>query len=379
MHASRSAHHGSLSSVLGYGIALVIGLFNLLIQAITPSIFVKVTASLIHFPSCAIELLWLDGSRSFNQKGIVAMSSVPSVAFNGLNLGLSTHGCVVVGAAEGSWLSETMSSTEYHENRAIFGSNALKAMLISPACFQDQFLTGKSSSPAMDFGTLVHALVLQPHLLSDEIAVYPGLADARSSDFKEFQRSRPEKLVVDEPTFYRARVLAEKVMHRRYKGRLIGDFIAESKTEVSIFFTEPQTGIQLKIRPDIYHPEINFDLKSTRFGNVHEFVRDARVKHYDLQAFMYTLGIALYEGNERPKPFVFVACENTGPGAIHCVDAGSTFMENGCKKFTSVMGDLFACMTANLFPDSGADITAEIEPYAVFQPNDDWKAMLAVA
>ena len=47
-----------------------------------------------------------------------------------------------------------------------------------------------------------------------------------------------------------ARALAAKVQETTFKGRKIGLFLEEALTEVSIYFTEPTTGLKLRIRPE---------------------------------------------------------------------------------------------------------------------------------
>lgn len=115
---------------------------------------------------------------------------------------------------------------------------------------------------------------------------------------------------MDEPTFAAARRLAAKVSERRRKGRPLGRFIEEAICEATIYFTEPVTGLRLRIRLDAYHPDISFDLKTTRHATPSAFARDAVELGYDLQAFVHGLGRRLYEGG-KTAPFVFITAETT--------------------------------------------------------------------
>jgi len=49
---------------------------------------------------------------------------------------------------------------------------------MSPAHFQACLVALPKDSPAKDFGSLVHLLLLQPHLVGQELAVYPGVGAA---------------------------------------------------------------------------------------------------------------------------------------------------------------------------------------------------------
>ena len=100
------------------------------------------------------------------------------------------------GAQGDSCLFKNMPSHLYHADRDALSCSMLKPLLISPAHFQAGLTAYGKTSDAMEFGTLVHLLVLQPHEVSRELAVYPGVAD-RSTTFKQFVLSL---IHISEPT-----------------------------------------------------------------------------------------------------------------------------------------------------------------------------------
>lgn len=281
------------------------------------------------------------------------------------------------GFAPGSKLYANLPADIYHADRDALSCSMLKPILISPADFQAALLAMAKSTKAKDFGSLVHALTLQPHLFNNDFALYPGLADGRDKDYQAFLERNPSRLVVDEPTFIRGRHLADKIMHRVVFGRPFGDFVAEGQSEVSIYVQEPTTGLLLRIRIDLYHPEFTFDLKTTRHGLPSAFLRDAVDMHYDLQAFMYTLVRTLYEGREKPVPFVFIAAQTEEPHSIHQITAGSSLMSNGAEKYKEVMTVYTACTQQDYWPDSSCDMVAEIDPWQAFKNNAPWKEALS--
>ena len=230
----------------------------------------------------------------------------------------------------------------------------------------------QSESDAKDFGSLLHLLLLQPHLTGQEVAVYPGIVHATNKDYKQFLEHNALKLVVDEPTFTKARSLADKVRGTKYKGRYLGLFIEEAMTEVSLYFTEPTTGLRLRVRHDIYHPDLAFDLKSTRHASVQLFTRDAVKMDYDLQAFMYSLGRSLFEGTSSSKPFVFIAAESNEPFSVHTLEAGGSFLNNGAKKFQECLSVYKACSDTNYWPDLSSNGVIEIDHWHQYTPTRSW-------
>lgn len=281
------------------------------------------------------------------------------------------------GVAGNSVLIRNMPAHEYHADRDALSCSMLKPMLTSPAHFRASLSAMVRSSDAKDFGTLLHLLLLQPGELANEVAVYPGVADGRAAAFKQFEVVHADKLVIDEPTFAAGRKLAEKVAATKYRGRDVQRFLEESVTEATVYFTEPVTGLRMRIRIDAYHPDVTFDLKSTRFGVHSAFVRDAIDKDYDLQAFMYSFGRCLYEGQATLKPFVFLTAETLAPYSVSLLTAGQSIMDNGAKKFQACVGAYKACTQTGFWPDLGGEAEIEIQAWQQFDAKDGWRAALA--
>lgn len=283
----------------------------------------------------------------------------------------------VAGAEAESLLIRELPAAVYHADRDALSCSLLKPLLLSPAHFQAGLVTPPKNSPAKDFGSLVHLLLLQPHLTSQELAVYPGIGSARDPDFKAFLARNAYRLAVDEPTFAEARRLADKVSATTYKGRPLGRFIEESMCEATIYFTEPVTGLRLRIRLDAYHPEISFDLKTTRHSTPAAFARDAVELGYDLQAFMYGFGRRLYEGAQI-APFVFIAAETAPPHSIGTFEAGTSFLENGAAKFQACLAAFKGCSETGYWPDLSCNTTLEITPWQQFSQRQEWRLGLGL-
>lgn len=282
------------------------------------------------------------------------------------------------GCAAGSRLYRDLPADQYHADRDALSCSMLKPLLISPGHFQASLLARNSATKAKDFGSLVHALVLQPHLVGQDFAVYPGFADLRDKEYKKFLANNPTRLVVDESTFARGGILADKILNRPVFGRPFGDYVAEGIPEASIYFEEPTTGLRLRIRMDLYHPEFDFDLKTTRHSTDAAFLRDSVEMGYDLQAFMYSLGRSLYDGRSKRLPFVFVAGETEEPHSIFDITAGESYMTNGLKKFQHVLSTYSACNSTGFWPDSSSSTVAEITPWQSFTGDASWKEALSM-
>lgn len=276
-------------------------------------------------------------------------------------------GGMVTGVAPDSLLIENLHSDDYHADTTALSCSQLKLLLESPADFQLALRQARKPTQAMEFGTLLHQLALQPENFSDEYVVYPGIADGRDKDYTAFLEKNLDRAVVDHREYTLALHLVDVLRDATYKGRRIGLFIDESKKEVSIYAVEAVTGIRLRIRPDIFHPDITFDLKSTYLPNIELFRRDAIDKHYDMQSFDYTYGRAIFEGDKIGKPFVFLGVQTEGAHSVYVAPAGATFLENGAKKFQRALSLYKACNDTGYWPNRSAEEEFEIEPWQQYK------------
>lgn len=277
-----------------------------------------------------------------------------------------------LGALCHSEMHRDLDARIYHSAMDIPSCSLLKAMLESPAHYMAQMLADKSKSPAKNFGTLVHSLVLEPGAFSREYAVFPGKRDGRDTDFKTFCAINLGRTVIDELELAAARELAEKVLQRKVLGRPFADFVSEGIPEASIFYTDPTTGVRLRTRIDLLHPEIVFDLKTTMHPTVAAWTRQALSLHYDMQSYMYTLAVSLFRGATTPPPFVFIAAESDRPHSIGVYTAGESFMNNGGRKYQAALGGYSACNSIGHWPDAGQDAVLEIEHWQAMTDRPDW-------
>lgn len=279
-----------------------------------------------------------------------------------------------------------LSASEYHSDVGVQSCSQLKAMLNSPAHYQLQFTERSGSTESMAFGSLVHTLLLEPNLLPFEYAVYPGKRDGRDAAVKEFARQHSGKFVLDEVELQQARLVADRVLHRRIRigtqdtGRSFGQFLEEAEREVTIYFDDPTTGVRCRTRLDIRHPEVLFDLKTAVDVGRVPWLRSALRLHYDMQAYMYSLADCLHEGRERPLPFIFLAAANELPYSVSVFTAGETFMKEGALKYARALGAYQACTQVELWPDQGEDAVLELDPWqARASEEPGWRRQLEAA
>lgn len=270
----------------------------------------------------------------------------------------------VAGKLASSRLIEGLPPAEYHAAKDVQSSSMLKEMLVSPAHYLQALLRPNKSSDAMDHGTLLHALVLEPHTFNRVAAVFPG---DLAKEGKAFKAENADRICISLTDYFKLMEQAERVRAACFRGRPFERFIEEGKVEASIYYTDPSVGLPCRVRMDLLHPEFTFDLKSTRHGLPSAFQRDALGMHYDLQSYMYSLARCLFEGVEEPKPFVFVQAESAAPHSVLFRPATKALLANGKQKYEAALGGVKACMVTDMWPAPHGEVELDVEPWDVFR------------
>lgn len=184
-------------------------------------------------------------------------------------------------------VAQEMSNKDYHAHPAI-SSTTLKYMDESFVHFDNRHLF-KFGSKAMNLGTAFHTLTLEPEKFDEEFAIEPidakrntTIGKAKWEDFEETLNGRNQ---ISNDDYEKAKLMADNA-------RAIGEslFSKDAYTEKSFIVTDPETGLQLKCRPDRYVIEnkILIDLKST--ANEDEYELKKSIAKYD-----YVRQLAFYK------------------------------------------------------------------------------------
>lgn len=204
----------------------------------------------------------------------------------------------------------TMTNEEYHAGPGI-SSSKLKLLDESERHLEMSHLFSLKSD-SMDFGTLVHALVLEPEK-ENGYAVMPnfdGRTTAGKSEKLDWLEDNDGKNIIDKIDFDRARRMADNVL------AIAGGLITLGVKEQSYFVEED--GLLLKCRPDNYIEShgIVVDLKtisSKRVGGISEWDIKHQVNNlrYDRSAAFYMKVLNLLD--KPAEQFVFVFVDSTSP------------------------------------------------------------------
>ncbi len=243
-----------------------------------------------------------------------------------------------------------ISNEEYH---AASGVSRSRLMLLdkSPYHFWHEVYSGlatpRDSTPAMNIGSAFHGLLLEPHLFDNEFIVMPKIdrrTNAGKIDYEFFMLNSQGKIVLTEEQYNKAFDMASQVKEHEIVTTLLDDAVFEQ----SIFWTDIETGIQFKARPDIWSSKMIVDLKTIADATAYKLQRSALEYGYYLQA-----GMAFEACKAIGKPFemfVVLAVEKEVPHvpAVYIMDDDA--LQFGIDQFQRYKLQLAECLSKDTWP-----------------------------
>ena len=233
---------------------------------------------------------------------------------------------------------------EYHKDKNVVGHSALVELLKSPKRYQSSLFEGRVVTEAMEFGTAFHMRVLEPEIFEKTYVVKPKF-DRRKTSEKEaeaaWDEENKDKKGITESDLQELHSMFYSLMDEPH----IAVMINNSYREKSLFWTDEETGIDCRIRPDllVYDDKERIiaiaDLKSTQNASKERFRREIADRGYDLQAAFYSDQVSRVLG--RKIPFYLIPIESNKPYCAASYEVGDLTMEVGREKsshYTQVPG-----------------------------------------
>ncbi len=239
-----------------------------------------------------------------------------------------------------------MPASQYHALPSI-GHSGLLRLLRSPAHLRESLDHPPQPTPAMTFGTAVHAFILDPDSFADAFAVSEKF-DHRTREGKEaaarFEEAHAGKTLITPPELATLKRMRDAV--HAHQGA--AQFLAAGEAESSALWTDAVTGIDCKCRPDWFTGMAIVDLKSCIDASSRAFSRTIATLGYDVQAAFYIEGIQTVTG--RALPFFFIALEKEAPHAVAVYRADPELIEVGRKKCRAALQLLKWCRETGCWP-----------------------------
>lgn len=243
-----------------------------------------------------------------------------------------------------------ISNEEYHNSNGISRSQ-LMLMDKSPYHFWYKYLSGKyetnKSKEAFTVGSAFHTLLLEPELFDNEYAIMPKI-DRRTTRGKEefalFSIENSHKTIITQEQFEEVQCMASHVKEHD----IVTTLLDNAQFEKSIFWTDKETELQFKCRPDIWSNKMIIDIKTSKDASPGLFINSAYKYGYYLQCGMF---FEACEAIEKPiEMFINLVIEKEKPyvPAIYILDEKA--IEFGKEQFKIYKNKIKKCLDENKWP-----------------------------
>ena len=195
-------------------------------------------------------------------------------------------------------------------------------------------------------GRYVHAAVLQPETLGNEFAIWTG-GDRRGNAYKAFAAANEGKTIFKPDEIEAMDAMARAVRAHPAAAALLAGTVVEAP----VFWTDLETGLKCKARPDFRCPKrrIVGDLKTTRSIDVRRFGHDIARYQYHRQLAHYTAGIISAEG-WTPESHVLIAVETAAPYDVAVFPLSPATIEMGAEGVAELLARVVECEASGEWP-----------------------------
>lgn len=249
---------------------------------------------------------------------------------------------------------ENEPSEVYFSKKEYLSRSGILHVLKSPAHYlaYSEGLLKEEVSDAMKFGQVAHAMLLEPQEFRSRLSIMPDFGDLRSSKNREAKSAwladqRPEAMIVTPEEAEQLTGIANSILSHSVAASIFKD----GKSEVSGYYTDPETGLDCRIRIDFLNNKIPaiVDLKTARDASKKRFINAIYNDKYHLQLAMYAEGYKQIVG-ELPKMCVFVVVEKTPPYAVAVYVADDAMLEVGMRLYRKGLDLIKKCKATNYWP-----------------------------
>lgn len=205
----------------------------------------------------------------------------------------------------------------YHDDREYVSSSGIKMLYKDPRLYYKNYILNETDTfnqSAMDLGSYIHALILEPHLVEKEFAIFLG-ASRRGGVWEEFEKENAGKIIITRSQ----KAVADKLIEGFRNTKIImGDHNHEKEVSLSSFYEKGEAEETLCVVIDDVKVKVRFDYRKEwdSFGSINDIKTTAadasspEKAELICQSFGYDVSAALYvdaveQQTGKPHDFYF--------------------------------------------------------------------------
>jgi len=234
--------------------------------------------------------------------------------------------------------------TDYFKLEALSASGA-KLIAKSPMHYKAAMEMQKTSTPAQIFGTVVHAMILEPH--KSHASMFSVKELNWTTKEGKAEKEKLERIglpIISVADLDKALRMRDSVWANAHAASLL----TGCETEQQTTWTGYDAQVPCKAGIDAFGPAGIVDLKTTIDGSPDAFARAIRSYGYYMQAAHYIDGVAETTGGI--APFTFIAVEKQPPYAVACYTLSNDSLAAGWSAMNRIAKIYSDCIASNVWP-----------------------------
>lgn len=242
----------------------------------------------------------------------------------------------------------------HHIYRKAPGINisSLKLMAKSPKTYKHGLDNPKETTAAMIFGTVVHAMLLEPETVSSMVVTRPDKWDSwRTNDSKAWKSEREAegKLVVSSETFEEMTNCAAAVKTDPKAAWIL----QRAEKEVSIFKRHERTGLLLKGRIDLPFSDLQENIAIADIKKVPSVKRSLFQRA--IGEHLHHASLAYYSDLIGASSGYLIAVEEQAPHEMDIFKLAPASLQRGRDLYESLLDKLAWCQKNDRWPGVSED------------------------
>lgn len=242
-------------------------------------------------------------------------------------------------------IHDDVPASQYHGMPALSASGCKTILSECPAIFrheQDNPEEDKTST-AMMMGTAAHTLALEPEKWAEAVAIL---------DFGDFKTKAAQAARDDAAASGMVPLLSHQAevviaMNRMLKAE-VGDLFTDGRAERTYRWADPETGVEMKCRPDYAKPRQIIDYKTSGSASPEEFKRRIKDNLHHVQAAIYLDAHEMLTGETCEWLWVVQATE--APYLVSAFRASAAMLHVGRVMARHAIDTFAACAASGIWP-----------------------------
>ena len=267
-------------------------------------------------------------------------------------------------------MTPRVSYAAYGAIRAVNWSS-LKHLRESPAHYLHAFEAPRVQTDSMVLGSATHTAILEPHRWEEEVAVWEG-GRRSGKEYTAWKEAHADRLQIRHQDLPPILAMQDAV----HSHPVASDLLAQGEAEVTIQWTDEETGLACKGRVDWLIVEddraVLVDLKTTRATCPRRFASQAAKLGYHCQLAHYRAGVAAATGLPPSRVEVYiVAVESSAPHDVVAYLLDDDTLYPGEEEVRELLALLRRCHVEGRWPGRAEDVQRLELPAWVFPSDDD--------